>query len=570
MTEFHDWIAIFSAWWWPKLVDHLWQATLFGLVVWLASLFLKRGPARSRHSLWLLASAKFVVPAALLVLLSQWFGLDDFWLWLNQPGPATNSLLHGISAPAAMLTNNYELTVTANNAHSEIYCAVTGIWLAGCAVLIGSWWSSRSTYRRAVRNSQPSTGGREWLALAQAKQLLGLNRDVRLVLSRQPIEPGVCYVRKPVIVLPESIAANLDDRELLAIMLHELVHVERRDNLIGRLQIALAGLFWFHPLVWFISRKLFDEREQACDERVLEIYATPETYAASILKVVRFSFGWNAAEVVGAGGGTNLRRRIENIMASGKRKRSVSMGVKALTSVALAIALVAIVMGGTQSRNRSGRATVDQPPPPNVVNPVQPENVAPDSPETVPQNPPSPATLPHPPSPPADVAPPPSAPQSADVPPPAQPAQLRNPSQPPVAADVVGVPAQPMSPAQPPSPSSPPAPAAKPADVQEKQQKPGDEKDFKKGKLISAPKPIYPDEAKEKKIEGHVSVEIVIGEAGTVVSARPISGPELLLGAAKEAAMKALFEPTLVNGKAAKVTGTMSYKFVLDENKEKN
>ena len=230
MTEFHDWIAIFSAWWWPKLVDHLWQATLFGLVVWLASFLLKRGPARSRHLLWLLASAKFAVPAALLVLLSQWFGLDDFWLWLNQPGPATNSLLHGISAPAAVLTNNYELTVTANNAHSEIYCAVTGIWLAGCAVLIGSWWSSRSNYRRAVRNSQPSIGGREWLALAQAKQLLGLNRDVRLVLSRQPIEPGVCYVRKPVIVLPESIAANLDDRELLAIMLHELVHVERRDK----------------------------------------------------------------------------------------------------------------------------------------------------------------------------------------------------------------------------------------------------------------------------------------------------------------------------------------------------
>jgi protein TonB len=65
-----------------------------------------------------------------------------------------------------------------------------------------------------------------------------------------------------------------------------------------------------------------------------------------------------------------------------------------------------------------------------------------------------------------------------------------------------------------------------------------------------------------------VSVEIVIGEDGNVISARPVSGPELLQGAAKDAALKARFEPTLVDGKPAKVSGTMTYKFVLDEKSE--
>ena len=66
---------------------------------------------------------------------------------------------------------------------------------------------------------------------------------------------------------------------------------------------------------------------------------------------------------------------------------------------------------------------------------------------------------------------------------------------------------------------------------------------MEKGGLIEAPQPVYPVEAREKKIEGEVSVAIVIGEDGNVVSAKPTSGPEELQGAAREAAFKARFQP---------------------------
>src|SRR4029079_6840185 len=99
-------------------------------------------------------------------------------------------------------------------------------------------------------------------------------------------------------------------------MLPELVNSQRRDNLTGNLQLALCALLWFHPLVWFISRKVFDEREQACDERVMEISGAPEVYASSILRVVRFCFGRRVACVTGTASGSNLRRRIENIMSN--------------------------------------------------------------------------------------------------------------------------------------------------------------------------------------------------------------------------------------------------------------
>ena len=50
---------------------------------------------------------------------------------------------------------------------------------------------------------------------------------------------------------------------------HEREHIARHDNLKAHLQRLVETLFWFHPLVWFIGRRLLDERERACDEAVL-------------------------------------------------------------------------------------------------------------------------------------------------------------------------------------------------------------------------------------------------------------------------------------------------------------
>lgn len=94
--------------------------------------------------------------------------------------------------------------------------------------------------------------------------------------------------------------------------------------------------------------------------------------------------------------------------------------------------------------------------------------------------------------------------------------------------------------------------------------KSGQRHEIVKGELIEAPQPIYPDEAKEQKVEGTVTVGIVIDEEGKVVSAKVVSGHQLLHDASKDAAFKARFKPTIVDGKPAKVSGAMTYNFVLD------
>lgn len=88
----------------------------------------------------------------------------------------------------------------------------------------------------------------------------------------------------------------------------------------------------------------------------------------------------------------------------------------------------------------------------------------------------------------------------------------------------------------------------------------------KKGELIEAPRPEYPEEAKKQKVEGTVEVTITIGEEGKVIFARAKSGPSLLHDASVAAAYKARFEPSTVHGKPVKVAAIMTYNFKLDEN----
>jgi periplasmic protein TonB len=84
------------------------------------------------------------------------------------------------------------------------------------------------------------------------------------------------------------------------------------------------------------------------------------------------------------------------------------------------------------------------------------------------------------------------------------------------------------------------------------------------GKAISKPAPPYPSLAKTASVQGPVAVQVLIDEQGRVVSAKATSGHPLLLQAAVQAAYQARFTPTLLGGQPVKVTGVITYNFVLN------
>jgi len=84
------------------------------------------------------------------------------------------------------------------------------------------------------------------------------------------------------------------------------------------------------------------------------------------------------------------------------------------------------------------------------------------------------------------------------------------------------------------------------------------------GKAVKLPKPVYPREARAARAQGPVAVRVLIDEEGKVISAEAVSGDPLLHEAAVTAAKETVFNPTLLEGKPVKVSGVITYNFVLD------
>ena len=105
----------------------------------------------------------------------------------------------------------------------------------------------------------------------------------------------------------------------------------------------------------------------------------------------------------------------------------------------------------------------------------------------------------------------------------------------------------------------PPSPAPVPPPTQPKTISGG----VLNGRAISKPQPAYPPIAKAAHASGTVVVQILVDESGRVISARAVSGHPLLQQAAVSAARQARFSPTLLSGQPVKVSGVITYNFVL-------
>jgi len=83
------------------------------------------------------------------------------------------------------------------------------------------------------------------------------------------------------------------------------------------------------------------------------------------------------------------------------------------------------------------------------------------------------------------------------------------------------------------------------------------------GLALQLPKPAYPEIAKRMRIQGTVAVQVLVDESGNVVSAKTVSGSPFLAPAAQRAAFEARFSPTKLGDQPVKVSGVITYNFVL-------
>jgi beta-lactamase regulating signal transducer with metallopeptidase domain len=258
---------------------HLLYATVVCLAAWvLTSIW--NGAATAKYWIWVATSLNFLVPlggflngfgASHVPWATQLAGLDELGIGVSR----------NLTAGAALL----------------------GVWLCGAAFMC-----ARLLVRlRRDRRDRNTAGDCNTPQLK--RHFLAHGGPVTLSAAVQV--PSVDGVLRPYISLPLGIDRLLTDKELDAVLIHEVTHARRRDNLIGLIhEIALCGL-WFHPLVWLAGFRLAMFRELSCDDSVIA-----SSRGAELITALAKLADPGEFRLLRAGAGTFFRHRLSRLKAS--------------------------------------------------------------------------------------------------------------------------------------------------------------------------------------------------------------------------------------------------------------
>jgi beta-lactamase regulating signal transducer with metallopeptidase domain len=180
-----------------------------------------------------------------------------------------------------------------------------------------------------------------------ARRVLGVDRLPPLALARTASGPLTLGVLRPVVVLPEGLVGCLERRQLRDVLVHESSHALRRDTLIGLLQRLTAALFWLHPMVHVLNRKLAEAREELCDNFVLRQADAPDYAETLMLIAQRFVPGRRPAVVALLEHRGGLERRVAGLL---DEKRKLTTRLPRGIAAVLAAGFVATVVLGASTR----------------------------------------------------------------------------------------------------------------------------------------------------------------------------------------------------------------------------
>lgn len=161
----------------------------------------------------------------------------------------------------------------------------------------------------------------------------------RLRASHAVAVPMTVGAKEPAILLPSD-WQSWDDWKLRAVLAHELAHIRRGDWMITIAASVNRCLFWFHPLAWWLDRRLAALAEDACDEAALLTTGDAPRYAGTILEfaaALQASGGRLAQPGVAMARSSNVSRRIDRILET----RQLAPGIlrKSAWAAVLACAL---------------------------------------------------------------------------------------------------------------------------------------------------------------------------------------------------------------------------------------
>lgn len=330
MSLWNESLNTFAANWLETLIRACWQGGLALALVWMVCRW-GRLPAAGRCWLWRLAYLKFLV--ALL-----WLPTLDLPLLPPADPPVAAAFQPSPTAPAEAAITVVSLPIAAPRpgVPSAVAPTVAGwlllLWMAVLVWQAGQAVRQSLTVRRLRRSGTPLNGGTlDFWNLALSRDL-NLTRVPQLLSSTATDTPLLIGIRRPCIVLPESLLSTCTHDELRLILAHELAHVRRRDLLWGWLPLLARLICSFHPLLPVAERELSMAQEIDCDETALHLTGAASAAYGSLLVRVAARFAPRPSHGFGMIGMTEsyltLKRRLSAMKSFPSAPRHYRVAVR--------------------------------------------------------------------------------------------------------------------------------------------------------------------------------------------------------------------------------------------------
>lgn len=297
-------------------VHYLWIGLLLGAMVYLSRTLLAAATPRCR--IRTLSVGLYLLGATPIAL--GWFLFQQ----LQSPPPdLSGDALGGAALPSVTAAGTSVAGTPTPDARPPgpmlspaaarlVHQTVPVVWVIGALLLTGvvgiGLWRVRQWRRRLA-----STVEEAW-PLQELLRELHWSRKVGLRICSRAHQPWVCGVWQPWIVIPAT-TPDLSRRQREMVLLHELHHVDQRDNLRNLLHRTLEALLFFQPAVWCTTRWIREEQEKASDDFVLAHRSAPADYAEALLS---FTSVRNHPPLAAALGSPRVSARIRRILAEGE------------------------------------------------------------------------------------------------------------------------------------------------------------------------------------------------------------------------------------------------------------
>lgn len=296
------------------------KATYVIIFVIIIRQFLKKSPKIISYALWSVVAFRLIIPISFESVVSIFpENFNDITIPNEIIYQQTPEINIGMEIPKAIINESHTATPIINdNINSfNLWLRIGAyIWIAGIIVLIMYSLISIVLLKRQLKSGKI------------VKENIFEVKNLKT--------PFVFGLIKPKIYLPYGIK----DEERYYILLHEEIHIKRKDHIIKVLSFLILSIHWFNPFVWISFILMSKDMELSCDERVLKEVKEDikKPYATTLLSLSSNRFVLNGSPL--AFGEGNVKERIKNVL-NYKRPRFWVMMLTVILVGGLAIGLMA-------------------------------------------------------------------------------------------------------------------------------------------------------------------------------------------------------------------------------------